>query len=611
MDIVKEEAVDVPAIKMEPDVELVVPEESESMRETEWNIDLLESGGSFLTLLPRPGSAVGDDSDCDELYEDDPLYESDDESDDESPKKKVPQEPKIPKCNWINKGKFSHSVSVPDDDLSRSTAPDINPDDIRSPVKFFELFFDEKIVALILEQTNLYLKSKYKRDGDFSIAKREMLDFLTIELYMGCVRMPSYSDYWSKSLRFDRVADLMAKKRYELIRRHLHFSNNSSADPSDRYCKIRDLFDRIRTNFLTIPNTTRQSIEKITVPYNSVHATDRELYLPDKPPKEGFKIFARCASDGFISDMLFHDGADTFKRAGLSSAENNFEFGEKVVVSLCRTLPDPKSNFALRYDDWASSVQLMTYLKNNHGIQSLCLIKESKLGPIGFPSDKRLKQMGTGSMAHKFDDGHGIAATKWLESDVVVIATTYVPHEISTIDFRDWKTFRKATIPCPRAIKEFEKGSRINDKELFTGPDRPAYYRCHKYYLTIFRLLLNMCIRNAWILYKRHVKAENEKRRTSGAKDLKAMSLAKFRSCIASDLENGKIGQYGRSDVPPSSGLRSDPRFDGISHWPDFGSEGRCEYCRSFTPVFCTKCKVRICVVRNCFYNYHQTEEKR
>lgn len=52
---------------------------------------------------------------------------------------------------------------------------------------------------------------------------------------MGIVEMPAYVDYWSEKFIYGKVVDTMQLKRYQQIRRFIHFADNCL----DRYHKIR------------------------------------------------------------------------------------------------------------------------------------------------------------------------------------------------------------------------------------------------------------------------------------------------------------------------------------------------------------------------------------
>jgi hypothetical protein len=102
----------------------------------------------------------------------------------------------------------------------------------------------------------------------------ELKDFFMILLIMGIVNMPSYLDYWSTEFRYGQVADVMPLKRFELIRRNIHFVDNVTSD-EDRFYKIRPFIAKIRRNCLATEEETKFSIDEMTIPYKGTKAGSR------------------------------------------------------------------------------------------------------------------------------------------------------------------------------------------------------------------------------------------------------------------------------------------------------------------------------------------------
>ncbi|CAB0018483.1 unnamed protein product, partial [Nesidiocoris tenuis] len=159
--------------------------------------------------------------------------------------------------------KFLGEVSIPEDQFSPSdpTTP------IQDPMWYFKSFFDEDVMDLIVEQSNRYLTQKSGGVAGKSFTVNDISDFLSVQLYMSVVKMPAYTDYWNKSTRFPPIADAMSLKRFEYIRRYLHFADNLfEQDSADRYYKVRELFEIMRRNFRKVPGTRRQAIDEMTRP---------------------------------------------------------------------------------------------------------------------------------------------------------------------------------------------------------------------------------------------------------------------------------------------------------------------------------------------------------
>lgn len=141
--------------------------------------------------------------------------------------------------NW-KKAVFRHAASIEEE------SEPVGSDTVLTPLEYFYKFFSPDILTDIVEQTNTYAISQTGRT--LGLTEDELRDFLAIHIIMGVVSMPSYTDYWSLRYRYKPVADLMPLKRYQQIRRFLHFVDNNVQD-SDRYYKVRPLVQKIRQLF--------------------------------------------------------------------------------------------------------------------------------------------------------------------------------------------------------------------------------------------------------------------------------------------------------------------------------------------------------------------------
>lgn len=176
-----------------------------------------------------------------------------------------------------------------------------------------------------------------------------------------------------------------------------------------------------------------------------------------------------------------------------------------------------------------------------------------------------------------------------------------------------WPTSEKqfVDISRPAVVKDYNQamgGIDLNDQLV-------AIYRTDigtkKYYLRVFQHLLDVCVVNAWLLYRCHC---------SQRVDEAHMTLLNFRMDVASSLI--KYGKHiaKRRGRPSKAALAAetkkpkvvqatpttDVRYDGLSHWPETANRQRCRQCNQrnhFTYFKCSKCKVPLCLTkeRNCF----------
>ncbi|KAF9409267.1 hypothetical protein HW555_011302, partial [Spodoptera exigua] len=93
--------------------------------------------------------------------------------------------------------------------------------------------------------------------------------------------------------------------------------------------------------------------DEIMVPYKGKNAGNRKQYVKNKPKKCGHKIFVK---------------------ADRSPVESSLGMGAKVVIALCKTIPDPAYPIVY-FDNFFTSLELIYYLREEMGIFSLGTIR--------------------------------------------------------------------------------------------------------------------------------------------------------------------------------------------------------------------------------------------
>jgi hypothetical protein len=250
------------------------------------------------------------------------------------------------------------------------------------------------------------------------------------------------------------------------------------------------------------------------------------------------------------------------------------------------------------------------------GIPATCTIRSNRVDKCPLKEEKVLKKEGRGSM--DFYNSGGVLVVKWYDNKEVIVASNHYSATPPT-EVRRWekKTKSYITIPCPSLISSYNKG--------MGGVDRCdqllAFYRMKtktpKWYKRIFLHFTDLAIVNAFILRKARTQsprmplydfklevatalmaAENFSEPLSRA-NLVLMSQA------SSTAANGD--PVGGPDPPDAA------RHDGVNHWPNAVAKvGRCcrmKGCRLRSTIWCTKCKVYLCIKggtgNNCFVKYH------
>lgn len=65
---------------------------------------------------------------------------------------------------------------------------------------------------MIVSESNLY--STQITGKSINLSKEDIKDFIAINILMGIVDMPAYTDYWSEGFRYDRIANIMPLKNF-------------------------------------------------------------------------------------------------------------------------------------------------------------------------------------------------------------------------------------------------------------------------------------------------------------------------------------------------------------------------------------------------------------
>lgn len=497
---------------------------------------------------------------------------------------------------------FRHRATVEEDENGEY----INlPEDVDSPLSYFYLFFSQNVISNIVEQTNLY--SVQQTAKSIQLSEEEFKDFLAIHIIMGIVVMPSYLDYWSDKFRYAKVGDIMSLKRYQQVRRYLHFVDNNM-DDGDKYYKVRPVVEQIRQNCLKQQKTeTKFSIDEMMIAYKGSKAGKRKQYMKDKPNKWGFKNYVRAGISGIIYDFVLYGGDDTFRYHTFTEEELSLGFGAQVVIALCQSI-DHKPAFVF-CDNFFSSPELFFILREHYGIFALGTIRGNRLrgAETILLTDKAMKKKPRGHIVQAVCNQNRLAIVRWNDNKAVTLISSFVASEPVEKIRRYCKDAKcKIDVQCPQIVRQYNKhmgGVDLADMliSLYKTP-----FKSRRWYLAIFSQMLDICVNNAWLLYRRKHSGN-----AKGKIPLKAFryeiyeTLLKANRCAKrSKTETAKVSK------PHVARPSSPVKYDNIGHFPSTMEEGRCRYCQKKTVVYCIKCNTRLCFVtgktpRNCFLNFH------
>ncbi|KAJ8372398.1 hypothetical protein AAFF_G00289730 [Aldrovandia affinis] len=114
-------------------------------------------------------------------------------------------------------------------DLNNPALPEYQhspPDFVDTPFQYFSRYFSPQVIEHIMYQTNLYA-TQMDVNTTFNTTEDEVMTFVAILIYMGISELPSVDDYWAMDTRVPQVANLMSAKRFKLMKRLVHFNDNT------------------------------------------------------------------------------------------------------------------------------------------------------------------------------------------------------------------------------------------------------------------------------------------------------------------------------------------------------------------------------------------------
>ncbi|XP_046389336.1 piggyBac transposable element-derived protein 3-like [Ischnura elegans] len=413
-----------------------------------------------------------------------------------------------------------------------------------TPINYFKLFCDDRMISDMSKQTNLY--SVQKTGSSLNTNSVEMEQFLGINLLSGIVKMPSYRMYWASKTRYSPIADIMPRNRFDKLRNFFHLNDNSTfidnrQNPAyDKLYKVRPFLDSLLQNMKKIEMEKTLAVDEILVPFKG-HSSLKQ-YIKNKPHKWGIKIFALAGVSGIVYNFKVYVGKGTI------ASTSKLGVSGDIVLELLNTVPKNK-NFKIFFDNWFSSYHLMLALKN-YGFLAVGTAKVCRLAGCQFETEKELKKAGRGSYDCRSDIKNKITAIKWYDNRSVHVISNYIGVE-PIGKAKRWSQEQKSQIeiPIPAAIQQYNAnmgGVDLNDMLV-------SLYRTNikvkRFYLRIFFHLLDLSVVNAWLLYRRHNKQKQEK----------GMTLVEFKADICNALlqagklvspKRGRPSSHGNDKVP-------------------------------------------------------------
>lgn len=370
-----------------------------------------------------------------------------------------------------------------------SEISDLMADD--PPEKFYFALVDENFFHYVAEQTNLYATQVVTKKNDIQNQSRlhnwvptdnfEIKRFFGLISYMGIVKMPYISSYWSKEKIFNNemARNCMSRNRFELLLRMVHFADNSN-DNGDRLHKIQPVVEKLVHNFQCMYEPTEVvCIDESLIPFRG--RLVMRQYIKNKRHKYGVKFFKLCCSGGYTYNMKIYAGKNLEQQKCTPTS---------VVMKLCQ--PILNSGRTVVTDNWYTSIELA----NNLVKSDTHLVGTLRKNRKGLPSQihRKIKK----GELNCFENVDGISVFKWHDKRDVYFLSMKHTDNIVQVSNHQGKPSQK-----PEVVRDYNIGkSSVDISDQMTAYQSPLRKSIKWYRKMAIEIILNTAMVNAWILYK-------------------------------------------------------------------------------------------------------------
>lgn len=477
-----------------------------------------------------------------------------------------------------------------------------------NPKKLFFLFVTDDILETIVNYTNThveYLQSNRNLKKNSRLYKwkklcvEEFKIFLGILFYMDIVRFPRFIDHWSEdSFKGSKIKEFLGKSRFEDILYFFYVSKhytdeefkNAKLESTETFffstlddkkqekkllnsiIKIDEIFNKIQINWrLNFYPSREVSIDERTIKFKG--RSNFVMYNPMKPVHYGFRAYVLADSQtGYTWKMKVHANYDKRFRKEAKGNENS----QRIVLELIEGLKEGHIIFA---DSYYTSIELARKLEGK-GIAICGSIskKRKELPEIDYDKIEKYETK-IFSMRMKKSD---LSIIIWRDNKILrLITNIYETNTTTDVVRTDYINNITREVKMPSPILEYNKfmgGVDLSDQ--FCSYIETEKKTC-KWWKKLFFHIMDVCIVNAWILYK---------------KSNKNITLLEFKLILCKEI---LCKSFRKKKV--AFGVEKKGR-----HFPDKGKQKSCIYenCKRKSSYFCKACNYPLCVVP-CFELFH------
>lgn len=371
------------------------------------------------------------------------------------------------------------------------TPSDFTQNDSSDVMEYVNKIIDDELVNIVVTETNRYARDE-NIVGWKDTNSDEIRIFFSVILLQSIIKKPSYQMYWTKHplLVTPIFRQLLSYKRFLILKKCLHFSDNSRYDPAShpqpKLNKIWPILEHLNNKFKILCTPERDvTIDESLMLYKG--RLGWVQYLPLKRARFGIKTYMLCESkSGYVWSVTIYTGKDT----KFDDEYNDLPQSSQIVMSLMKPLLN--NGYCLTVDNFYSSPQLADLLIANKTDIYGTVRPSRKDMPPSFRS-KKLKK---GEVV-AFQRGK-VTAMRWKDKRDVSILTTIHNAEMKTVNKRG-----KHIIKPTAVISYNDTMGGVDKVDQHIANNPVTRKRGKKYYKKIFFHLLELTLWNAFVLYKK------------------------------------------------------------------------------------------------------------
>ena len=262
----------------------------------------------------------------------------------------------------------------------------------RTPIDFFEAFFEDRMWEVIVDETNRYARERKLSLGPDAFVQSthdsyrpharlnqwrdttvsELKLWMAHVILMGLVRKPNIEMYWTSDpfTKTPFFGKLMSRDRFTALLANLHVDDDTENPPfvsalpnngHDPLAKMRSFINMLDRNFLSVYKPERDiSIDEGCMPWKG--RLRFKQYNPSKPARFHVKLYQVCeASSGYVLGFKTYTGKGSC-HSELSSLDNECTTTTKTVLTLLEACNLLDRGHHVYMDNYYTSPELMEEL---------------------------------------------------------------------------------------------------------------------------------------------------------------------------------------------------------------------------------------------------------